>query len=475
MFVTDSTPYSSPVCSAAAGDALRTAVRPRRNTANSSISQVSHNKVNNAIRKSFRLTLIRHPTPQAPSNDILVKTGGVGGALRKSSSLPRFGLLCLGLFCLLCLPASPAHAQDAPVYRLDPSWPQELPNRWITGNIHGVAVDKDDHVWILSSPRTVPADQAGATQTPPRSACCVPAPTVIEFDTAGRVLKSWGGSGFPTDSPIPDWPTDEHGLWIDKQGNVWIAGNWFAQFSFTPGQPPDPALPWDRQVLKLSNDGNPLLEIGHPTREPANNQNTSFLGAPDTMTVDDAAHEVYIADGAMNRRVVVYDSNTGAFKRGWGAYGMPLSEIENGRPAAYDQANPPSKQFRGPINCVAISVDALVYICDRGNDRIQVFTKDGKFVKEFIVRAETLGTGSTWSVAFSHDPKQKYLLVGDGENGVVWILDRDTGVVVAPFGRKGHNAGQFDVLQSLAMDSRGNLYTGEVAPNSRVQKFILTK
>jgi DNA-binding beta-propeller fold protein YncE len=154
---------------------------------------------------------------------------------------------------------------------------------------------------------------------------------------------------------------------------------------------------------------------------------------------------------------------------------MPLASIENGRAAAYDQASPPSKQFRGPINCVGISADGLVYVCDRGNDRIQVFTKEGKFVKEFLVRPETLGTGSTWSVAFSHDPAQKYLLVGDGENGVVWILNRDDGIVVTTLGRKGHSAGQFDLLQCLAMDSHGNLYTGEVAPNSRVQKWLLTK
>ncbi len=377
--------------------------------------------------------------------------------------------LSLAIGCFVCLlSATVGRAQSPPDYKLDPSWPQELPNRWITGNIHGLAVDQDDHVWVLSAPRTVPADQAGAAQTPPRSACCIPAPSIMELDDAGRVIKSFGGPGF-----LPDWPTDDHGLWVDKSGNVWIAGNWFAQFSFTAGQPPDASLPWDRQVLKLSPDGKQLLEIGHPTREPANNQETSFLGAANTLTVDDAAQEVYVADGAMNRRLVIYDSMTGAFKRGWGAYGMPLSEIQNGRLPPYNQADPPSKQFRGPINCVAISVDNLVYVCDRGNDRVQVFTKAGKFVKEFPVRPETLGTGSTWSVAFSHDPTQKYLLVGDGENGVIWILDRDTGVVVTTLGRKGHSAGQFDLLQCLAMDSHGNLYTGEVAPNSRVQKWVL--
>lgn len=371
-------------------------------------------------------------------------------------------------FC--CALAISLRAQAPPRYKLDPYWPQQLPHNWITGNVHGVAVDKQDHVWILNAPRLVPADQAGAAQTPPRSECCVPAPSVIEFDSSGRVIKSWGGPNF-----LPDWPSDEHGLWIDQNENVWIAGNWFAQFSMVAGQPPDQSLPWDRQVLKLSGDGKQILEIGHPTREPINNQDASFLGAANAMTVDDAAGEVYVADGAMNRRVVVYDGKTGAFKRGWGAYGMPLSEIENGRAQPYHPTDPPMKQFRGPINCVAISADGLVYVCDRGSDRIQVFTKQGKFVKEFFVRRETLGTGSTWSIAFSHDARQKYLLVGDGENNVIWILNRDNGSVVGSFGHKGHYAGQFDLLQYLAMDSHGNLYVGEVAPNSRVQKFVLMR
>ena len=388
-----------------------------------------------------------------------------------SYNLPVLRVRC----CLLCLSflfliSVAAIAQTPPRYKVDPSWPKELPNNWISGNIHGIAVDKNDHIWVVTAPRAVPADQAGAAQKPPRSECCIPSPSVLEFDTNGSLLKSWGGPGY-----LPDWTTDEHGLAIDAEGNIWIAGNWFAQFSFTAGQPPDQTLPWDRQALKLTGDGMQLLEIGHPGKQPPNNQDTSILGAADSLTVDNAAHEVYIADGAMNRRVVVYDSNTGAFKRGWGAYGMPLSAIDNGRPPAYDPSAPPAKQFRGPINCVAVSVDGLVYVCDRGNDRIQVFTKQGEFIKEFRVRPETLGTGSTWSVAFSHDPRQKYLLVGDGENNVIWILNRNDGSVVGKFGHKGHYAGQFSLLQCLALDSHGNLYTGEVAPNNRIQKFVLQK
>ena len=363
-----------------------------------------------------------------------------------------------------------AQRSDVPRYKLDASWPKDLPNNWILGNIHGIAVDKRDHVWVLSSPRVILPAELGATLKPPRSTCCFPAPAVIELDPAGTVVKSWGGPGF-----VPDWPVAEQGLAIDAEDHVWIGGNWAAAFPFVPGQPIDQTLPWDRHVLKFSVDGKQLLEIGHPTNGPANNQDTSYLGGSGGIAVDDNAHEVYINDGYLNRRVVVYDSNTGAFKRGWGGSGMPLSEIDNARPAPYDPAAPLPKQFRGAMVGIAISADGFVYVCDRSANRIQVFTKDGTFVKEFRVRPETRGTGAPWGVAFSHDPKQKYLLVADGENQAVLMLDRNDGSIVGSFGHRGHNAGQFDLISGLAMDSRGNLYTGEVAPNNRVQKFVLTK
>ena len=201
--------------------------------------------------------------------------------------------------------------------------------------------------------------------------------------------------------------------------------------------------------------------------------------------MDDAAHEVYIADGYLNNRVVVYDSDTGKFKRGWGGYGIPLSEVANsveqieaevptaGTIPAYAPGGPPDKQFRSPVHCARLSIDGLVYVCDRQNDRIQVFTKQGKFLKEFFVRPATLGMGSAWTVVFSHDTAQKYLLVVDGENSVVWILRRSDGAVVSSFGHSGRNAGQFHWVHQAVMDSKGNLYTGEVDNGKRLQKFLL--
>jgi hypothetical protein len=373
-------------------------------------------------------------------------------------------LVVLGYFLFFALSvfaqAPPAQKNDLPVYKVDPDWPKRLPNNWIVGQVGGMAVDKDDHIWVLQRPRSLTADEASAAQTPPTAECCLPAPSVLEFDADGNLLKYWGGPGY-----IPHWPANEHGIYADKAGSIWISGS----------GPQRKDAPEDREILKFTPDGKLLMEIGHSADGPDNNQDTSFLGRAAGMDIDDEAHEVYIADGYGNRRVVVYDSTTGSFKRGWGAYGIPLSEIDNGKLPPYNPADPPSKQFANPVHCVHISADALVYVCDRVNDRIQVFTKQGKFVREFFVAPKTLRDGSVWTLNFSHDPQQKYLLVGDGANQVVWILNRGDGAVVGSFGHSGRNAGQFHWIHQAAMDSHGNMYTGEVDTGKRVQKFVLQK
>lgn len=360
-------------------------------------------------------------------------------------------------------------AQEAPHYKVDPAWPGSLPNNWILGHVEGIVVDKQDHVWVLHFTRSVPEDDAGLAQKPPLYECCIPAPAVLEFDSKGTVLRAWGGPGY-----VKDWPAAEHGFWLDGENNIWISGNWGPTLNFRVKQLE--LLPYDRQVLKFTKDGKFLFAIGGTSRDPVNNQNTGELGGASSIQVDDARHEVFIADGYMNRRIVVYDSNTGAFKRGWGAYGMPLSEIDNKEPKTkYDPKAPPSKQFRGPLVGLRLSNDGLLYVSDRGNDRIQVFTEDGKFVKEFTVAAHTLGLGAAWTLALSHDAKQRFLYIGDSGNGKVWILSREDGKLLSQFGHKGHNAGEFDLIDAIAEDSRGNLYTGEVKYNNRLQKFVPVK
>jgi DNA-binding beta-propeller fold protein YncE len=334
-------------------------------------------------------------------------------------------------------------------FKVDPFWPKELPNNWIMGQVGGMAVDRHDHIWVLQRPSLDTVDELGAAQTPPWSLCCFAAPPVLVFDAQGNLLQSWGGPGEGF-----DWPKREHGIFVDKDDNVWISG----------------ADPSDRHLLKFKNDGHFLMQIGHPSTDPPNSLRTDILGRPAGIEVDSEAHEVYVADGYMNKRVIVYDSDKGTFKRLWGAYGNPPNDAD---PGAYNPAAPPDQQFRNPVHCVHISRDGFVFVCDRVNDRVQVFTKQGKFVKEFFVRPQTLGIGSVWQFAFSTDENQKFLLVADGENNVIWTLRRDDGTVVGQTGHNGRNAGQFHWVHQIVSDSQGNLYTGEVDSGKRIQKFVL--
>ena len=335
----------------------------------------------------------------------------------------------------------PTRAAEAPRFKVDPFWASELPNNWILGEVSGLAVDARDHVWIIHRPRTLDARQRGE-----EGLCCVPAPPVIELSPEGAVLRSWGGPGDRF-----EWPESEHGIHVDHQGHVWIGGNG----------------PSDAHVLKFTADGEFLLQIGRSGRSGGSND-TGNLGRPASIEVDPGAGEVYIADGYGNRRVVVFDATTGAYKRHWGAYG---ERPDDAALPPYKPGIEPSRHFRSPVHDVRISPDGLVYVADRTNNRLQVFQKDGRFVREAFVRPETLGSGSVSAIALSTEPAAPWLFVGDGTNNVIWILDRASLGVVDHFGRLGRNAGQFYRLHNLDIDSRGNLYTTEVNAGQRVQKF----
>ncbi|MDT8399960.1 MAG: hypothetical protein RQ899_15245 [Pseudomonadales bacterium] len=206
-----------------------------------------------------------------------------------------------------CLLATATYGQ--PRYQVDASWPAALPNNWILGQVAGIAVDRQQHVWIVQRPRSLSASEAGAVQDPPLAACCVPAPSVLEFDQQGRLVQAWGGPIWQQDSqswqlPDGDWPGNEHGIFVDDEGFVWLAGNG----------------PEDSQIFKFRRDGSHVLTIGRPGGSGGSNDGTR-LGRPADMVVDGAAREVYVADGYGNRRLIVFDSDTGAYKRHWGAYG----------------------------------------------------------------------------------------------------------------------------------------------------------
>ncbi len=336
---------------------------------------------------------------------------------------------------------------QAPMFQVDPLWPKPLPNHWVIGSTIGVSVDARDHVWIVHRPDTLQPKEVSASANPPAASCCSPAPPVLEFDAEGNLIGHWGGPG-----PGYEWPQSNHGITADYKGNVWIGGN---------GRT-------DAQILKFTAGGKFLLQIGHQGKSGGSNDVENLKGAA-KIFVDPATNEAYVADGYGNKRVIVFDADTGRYKRHWGAYGNKPDDTDLGR---YNPDAPPARQFRSPVHCAELSKDGLLYVCDRPNDRLQVFKKDGTFVKEVFVAKTTLADGSVWDIAFSKDPQQKYIYLADGSNEKVYIILRETLEILTSFGDGGRQPGQFYAVHSIASDSKGNIYTTETYEGKRVQKFV---
>jgi hypothetical protein len=445
------------------------------------------------------------------------------------------GVIALALFVgvgAFVLSTEPTAAQgrggaQAPAFQVDQLWPKPLPNHWILGSVTGLAVDATDHIWIVHRglDSLTAGTEAGTGTTPPTAEdCCTPAPPVLEFDAAGTLVSHWGGPGQGF-----DWPVSPGGIDVDAKGNVWIAAAGPPETTFLTlpraggagggaagggrgrggagggaagaaggaagaaaaggaaggavgaggaagagggaagaagagrgsaapdveaqpqrgGRGNAPPRPQDGHVLKFSRTGQFLLQIGK-AGQPGDKTSQTGLDRPADVAVDSAANEVYVADGGNNQRIVVFDANTGAFKRQWAGHGTEF----------------------GRVSCVALSKDGQVYVCDRKNDRIQVFKKDGTFVKEGIVSKATTMHGSVWDVALSNDAAQRYLFVADGQDEKVFTLDRASLETVSNFGDGGGWPGAFRLVGSVGMDSKGNLYTGETFEGKRVQKFV---
>ena len=339
-----------------------------------------------------------------------------------------------------------------PEYRVDPFWPKPLPDNWLLGGVSGVTVDEQDHVWILHRPKRL---GQGAPSSVRR--CCVAAPAVIEFDPEGNVVQAWGGEageGYP-------WPFSEHGIEVDRLGNVWTTDEGRSETPTDGGY----------MVQKFTRDGKFLLQIGNYGVR-GEDDDVENLGQVAQARVDVDANEVYVAEGHRTRRVIVFDATTGAYKRKWNAYGNPTAPALHGeRAPAFDPAAPPSQDF-GEAHCLSLSRDGFVYVCDRAYNRIQVFQKDGTFVEEIVFMQDAVPQVSPWDLALSADPEQRFLFVGDGARQKIFIVQRKPLRVVGSFGRPGRLAGEFLYLNTLAVDSMGNIYTGEVTTGDRVQKFV---
>ena len=355
-------------------------------------------------------------------------------------------------------------AVQAPRFEVDPLWPKPLPNHWILGSTIGVWVDTDDHVWIIHRSTATLGNNEKTLETK-QGECCAGAPPILEFDQEGNLLRHWGGPGQGY-----EWPDSNHGIFIDYKGNVWVGGN---------GGP-------DSHILKFTKDGKFLLQVGKKGARRkegagAGNQEgqvAGFVGGSNDQVsfgrvakifVDAKANEAYIADGYLNKRVAVIDADTGKMKRFWGAYGNKPDDTPM---PPYNPSNPPAQQFYNPVHCADMSVDRLIYVCDRVGDRLQVFTPEGKFVKEQWYAKNTLNAGSVWDIAFSKDAQQKYIFMADGVNEKVKIIDRQTLEELTTFGDGGRYPGQFYGVHSIAIDSKGNLYTTETYEGKRVQRFL---
>ena len=343
--------------------------------------------------------------------------------------------------------AANAQGKMAPMFEVDPFWPKPLPNHWILGSTIGIGVDSRDHIYIIHRRDTFnERTEIGAATDPVKADCCIPAPNVLEFDPEGNLVNHWGGPGEGF-----TWPSSNHGITIDHKDNVWIGGNGRS----------------DSHILKFTRAGEFIAEYGTPGSETDSNSQENF-GSVAEISFDPSANEAYVADGYRNKRVAVLDADTGELKRYWGAYGNQPDDTNLG---PFVPGQEPAQQFRNPVHCAQPSHDGLVYVCDRVNNRLQVFNTDGTFVDEMFVKPNSLGDGSVWDISFSPDEEQKFIFLADGTNRKIFIIERKSLEILTNFGDGGRNPGQFFAVHGLVTDSKGNIYTTETYEGKRVQKF----
>ncbi|TPV54562.1 hypothetical protein FJ444_18845 [Aestuariibacter sp. GS-14] len=361
----------------------------------------------------------------------------------------------------------PGASRPMPAFKVDAAWPT-LPDTWLIGQVPGLAVDKQDNVWLLHRPNSLSQLDLALEQSPKTGLCCEAAPHVLQLSPQGNVLKSWGGESIaPSINGVNQWPQTVHGLYVDDHNTVWVGGNGKG----------------DHVVLNFTSDGKFIRQFGERERTDGN-VSESALGNPADIHHDTHTGEVIIADGYINKRIIGFDTHSNEFSRLWGAYGTaPGGGTRDGdfdvsqATAGAEDINLAAPNFGDIVHCVTKSPDGRIYVCDRRNNRLQIFKDDNNgdltFVRDLVISGETMGLGTATDVAFS--PDNKYLYVADMMNGRIWVLWHDTYEVLGSIGRNGRYAGQFTWLHSVVSDSQGNLYTSEVSTGRRVQKFVLVK
>src|ERR1700704_1624060 len=361
----------------------------------------------------------------------------------------RLTRICTAL--AICLLAPTLLAQQAPSFKVDPSWPLEMPNHWIMGAVTGVFVDARQHVWVTHLPETLTKEERYEQQAPAMGTCCKAAPPVLEFDQQGKLVQGWG-QGSMTD--FTDWPREPHGIFVHPNDFVWVG-------SFNR-----------HRVMKFTREGKHLMTLGEYEKT-GGSADTHLLGGPSGIWVDPKTNEAYISDGYRNRRVIVFDGATGKYLRHWGAYGNVPDDTERFDPKTMVSGALP-KQFSTPHGITG-STDGKIYVADRRGNRIQVFDHQGKFLAEKVIAPATLSSGSAFVIVLSPDAQEQWLYLADGTNHKIWILRRSDLQIVGEFGRGGRQAGQMLRPHGMSIDSQGNLYVGEASTGRRVQKFAVQR
>jgi streptogramin lyase len=391
----------------------------------------------------------------------------------RTSLLSAASIAAMTFLATTAVPAAEQAKPAAPTFKVDPNWPQEMPNHWIMGAVTGVFVDSKQHVWVTHLPETLTEEELYEEPwnvvTPPAGAggrggaaaaprekpvqigtCCKAAPPVLEFDQQGKLVQGWGQGSY---DDMSNWPREPHGIFVDHQDNVWIGS-------------------YNRhRVMKFTRDGKLLLTLGEYEKT-GGSADTHLLGGPSGIWVDPKSNEVFISDGYRNRRVIVFDIN-GKYLRHWGAYGNVPDDTEKFDPKTMMSGALP-KQFSTPHGITG-SNDGKIYVADRRGNRVQVFDHQGKFLAEKVIAPATLSSGSAFVPVLSPDAQQSWLYVADGTNHKVWILRRSDLEIVGEFGRGGRQLGQFLRPHGMSVDTQGNLYVGEASTGRRVQRFLLQK
>jgi len=386
---------------------------------------------------------------------------------------------------------------SAPRYVFDPAWPKPLPNNWKIGGVTGLAVAPDDTVWAYDRPNDLTNIELEAEIG--IADCCALPPSMIHFDMDGKMIGSFNAP-------------QGHGMDVDSKGFAYLGQNTVRKYDTRTGMmvgeiahTPDlenggrfnaPQIPQHTPGVGGAGPVSGFIPApagaegrggrgGRGAQDPAAQAaareafrkkypptTPMIVGGIEEIRLDEPANEIYVADNYLGGRVMVFDMNTLAFKRGWGAYGHKLNEISiSEADHEYKPKGPMAKEFVGHLT-FNFSNDGMVYAADRNGNRIHVTDKQGNFKKEFILAEYTGVGGSTGGVAFSPDKAQKYLYISDLTNNHVWFLNREDGKVMGTLGSMGENGGQFFGLHMIAVDSHGIIYTGEVFAGERVQRFV---